>query len=199
MSFAVQRIRSMTMAATSQTIRFSAVLSLVVAAGGCCREPIANPGVSASQAVTRHLVAPINNAQVAAIVTPPIGWKAEPIKTSPKHTHQVWLSPSGNTAYGVIYFTMPWPVGPDLALWAFLNQMKRTEGQATLLSKRQDNALPGVRFVAEGGLYTVHANLILDGFKGWAVYAGTVRGKPVDESELDLAIAAREQTSVQRD
>jgi hypothetical protein len=133
---------------------------------------------------------------VKAVVVPPVGWVAQPLKSSDQHKHQVWISPSGNTAYGVIYFTLPWPVGPDLALFGFLEQMRRTEGQATLISKQSDDQLPGLRFVAEGGLYTVRTNMIVDGFQGWAIYAGTVRGKPVNNEELTAAESAREQTQI---
>lgn len=155
------------------------------------------PTTQAAQlAAASGLGAPVKWEAVNALAVPPIGWTAEPLKSSDKHKHQVWLSPSRKTAYGVIYFTLPWPVGADLALWGFLKQMKRIEGEATLISKVSDDALPGLRFVAEGGLYLVRTNLIIDGFNGWAIYAGTVRGKPVDESELATAERAREQTQV---
>jgi len=53
-----------------------------------------------------------------------------------------------------------------------------------------------VRFVAEGGLYRVRANLVTRGRRGWAVYAGTRRDADLDADELDLAERAREQTLV---
>jgi hypothetical protein len=142
------------------------------------------------------LSTPFAHEPVDAVVVPPIGWVAEPIKQSKNHTHQVWLSPSGNTAYGVISFDLPWAVGPDWALWGFLKEMRETEGEATLLTKRRDPDLPGVRFVAEGGLYTVRTNLTTRGRQGWAVYAGTVRKAEVVPDELELAERAREQTVV---
>jgi hypothetical protein len=86
------------------------------------------------------------------MVAPPVGWKPDEPKTSSSHVHQAWISPSGNTAYGVIRFRMPWPVGADLALQhGFLPNMRKTEGEATLLSKEKDPKLPGIRFVVEGG------------------------------------------------
>jgi hypothetical protein len=164
---------------------------------GCQSTPRRSAAVATTQGTDIALAWPTKNDVLKAVVVPPVGWKAEPLKASDKHKHQIWLSPSGNTAYGVIYFTMPWPVGQDLALVGFLNQMRRTEGQATLISKQTDDDLPGIRFVADGGLYTVRTNLIIDGFEGWAFYAGTIRGKPVDSAELATAEAAREQTHVQ--
>jgi hypothetical protein len=74
--------------------------------------------------------------------------------------------------------------------------MQRTEGEATLLSSERDPALPGIRFVAEGGKHLVRTNLITRGWKGWAIYAGTLRGQPVVPDELAIAEVAREQTSV---
>src|SRR4051812_33331385 len=65
----------------------------------------------------------------------PVGWRAEPLKSSATHAHQVWLSPSGHTAYGIIRFKLPLPVGHDLALFGFLQNMKLSEGEATLISK----------------------------------------------------------------
>jgi hypothetical protein len=133
---------------------------------------------------------------LSAMVTPPVGWVAEPIKESSKHVHQIWLSPSKNTAYGIIYFDLPWPVGQDLVLTGFLAQMRKTEGRADLLEKSKDPNLPGLRFVAEGGLYRVRTNLIVDGRRAWAIYAGTVLEHDVEENELEMAELARESTRV---
>ena len=134
---------------------------------------------------------------VEAVVVPPAGWRAEPLKSSEKHNHQVWISPSGNTAYGVIRFKLPLPVGPDLVLRrGFLPEMKRTEGEATLISSERDRDLPGLRFVAEGGRYRLRANLITRGWKGWAIYAGTVRSEEIVPAELAIAELAREHTRV---
>lgn len=137
------------------------------------------------------------NADVEATVTPPAGWRAEPLKSSGKHNHQVWISPSGDTAYGVIRFKMPLPVGPDLALrLGILPEMRRTEGEARLISSQRDPDLPGLRFVAEGGLYRLRSNLITRGWRGWVIYAGTLRAKEIVPNELALAELAREHTAV---
>jgi hypothetical protein len=167
------------------------LLSMIVLGG--CHSPT-KP--AATQPAIAGLCPATRDAVVQADVVPPLGWSAEPLKSTDKHKHQVWLSPSKNTAYGVIYFTLPWPVGPDLALWGFLQQMKSSEGDATLISKRWDDNLGGFRFVADGGIYRVRTNLIVDGFHGWAIYAGTLRGKPVQEAELKMAEQARERTRV---
>jgi hypothetical protein len=75
---------------------------------------------------------------VDAICFPPRGWKLDPAAAASDHVHRVWVSPSGLTAYGVIYFTLPLPVGADLALWGFLGEMKRNEGDSSLLGKQRD-------------------------------------------------------------
>src|SRR4051812_10699707 len=113
--------------------RIGVILLLSVVVGCQSHKPRRAPAVPTSQAVrlaeAEGLTPPTKDPVLAAVVVPPAGWKAEPLKETEKHKHQVWLSPSGNTAYGVIFFTMPWPVGQDLALWGFLQQMKRTEGE----------------------------------------------------------------------
>lgn len=142
------------------------------------------------------LDAPVPVESVDALCAPPTGWRIEPLKSSPKHAHQVWLSPSGHTAYGVIRMTLPLPVGSDLVLWAFMREMKKSEGEATLLSKEKDPELPGIRFVAEGGLYKMRTNLLVHGRHAWAVYAGSLRAETEIPEELELAARAREHTIV---
>jgi hypothetical protein len=159
---------------------------LVLLAGGC----------AASRPTARPLSALTPDQDVDAYVDPPTGWNPDPLKASGTHKHRVWLSPSGHSAYGIIHFSLPLPVGHDLALWGFLREMKRSEGEATLISKQWDQNLPGLRFVAMGGLYCVRVNLVVDGFEGWAVYAGTLRRFEVEPDELQLAEAARDQTRV---
>jgi hypothetical protein len=131
---------------------------------------------------------------VLAVCTPPVGWVQQPLKQSDRHTHQIWISPSGDTAYGVIRFKLPLPAGPSLVLPFFMREMRRVEGDGTLLSREDDPNLPGIRFVAEGGRYRVRTNMSARGFTCWAIYAGTLRSKPVNESELALAERARECT-----
>jgi len=170
------------------------VAAVLALAAGCQVWPHGNPAVPLAS--TRPLQVRHYDDQVRALVAPPLGWRPEPLKTSRHHTHQVWLSPTGDTAYGVIHFSLPLPVGEELALLGFIAQMKRTEGDAVLLAQQFDANLPGIRFVAEGGRYQIRANLLVAGWQGWAVYAGTLRGKPVLDDELELAIAARENTKI---
>ncbi|MGA2442577.1 MAG: hypothetical protein ABSH08_16610 [Tepidisphaeraceae bacterium] len=164
---------------------------------GCAAHPKPSqipPPAAASD--TLNLTLPRFDPDVMAVCDPPIGWIARPLRTAPNNVHQVWRSPTGDTAYGVVHFRMPLPVGGGLALSGFLAQMKKTEGTSKLLDRQDDPNLPGIRFVAEGTLHTLRANLILDGWEGWAVYAGTLRSRPINQKELDRAIAAREHTRV---
>jgi hypothetical protein len=126
----------------------------------------------------------------------PLGWRAEPLKSSPAHTHQVWLSPSGHTAYGIIHFNLPIPVTHELVLFGFLQNMKMHEGEANLISKQWDPNINALRFVASGGLYTVRTNLFVSGLSGWAAYAGTLRNEKIEADELATAERARELTAV---
>jgi len=132
---------------------------VVLATIGCrSADPSASPQL-ASYSVP-GLAEPTPASSVNALVTPPDGWVLEPQKSSATHVHLTWISPSTRTAYGVIHFTLPLPVGADIALWGFMREMQRTEGEGTLRSKTRDADLPGVRFVAEGGRYTVRVNLV---------------------------------------
>jgi hypothetical protein len=147
---------------------------------------------------TAGLSLPSFDPDVVAVCDPPIGWKAQALKATPNHNDQVWLSPTGETAYGVLHFRMPFPVGRSLALTGFLSQMKKTEGDATLFSRQDDPSLPGIRFVAQGGIYVIRANLLVSVWDGWAVYAGTLKSGLIAPKELDLAVRAREHTHVGR-
>jgi hypothetical protein len=172
-----------------------------LALDGCCSA--SKPSVQQLQAGwtgpdTAGLTPPAFNADVVAVIDPPVGWKPEPLKSSDNHQDQVWLSSTGDTAYGVIYFKMPLPVGQDLAFSGFLSRMKKMQGEATLISREDDPKLPGIRFTAAGGKYVIRTNFIISGWEGWAVYAGTLKTGPIIGKELDLAIRAREHTQVGR-
>ena len=176
------------------------IVVAVVSAGGCAdtqpvyptsyiqpaTQPALTAGLHPPQAMkTLHTLSPV-----------PEGWKADPAKHSSDHDHQAWLSPTGRTAYGVITFHS-WllPLASDrMVLDKFLQNMKKSEGEAKLLAMKQDPTMRGLRFVAEGGLYTVRGNLVTEGSRGWVIYAGTLRQHPVEEDELKLAERAREQT-----
>ena len=62
-----------------------------------------------------------------------------------------------------------------------------------------DRKLGGIRFVADGGRYTIRTNLLTRGWRGWAVYAGTLRGHEIIQQELDQAEVARERTGLGKD
>jgi hypothetical protein len=172
------------------------ILISVFILSGCC----AGNGKSAPPLVvvptTLGSAPAVYNSDVFAICAPPAGWKPDPLKSSPNHTQQVWLSPSGATAYGVIHFKMPLPVGQNMALQGFLDNMKSEQGRATLIERQDDPNLPGIRFVADDKRYRIRTNLIVRGWEGWAIYAGTFVNQPVNAAELQLAERAREQTKV---
>ena len=154
-------------------------------------------GPSDASDVNAAISSPESYPTLEAMVTPPVGWQPDPLKRTNRHAHQAWISPSGKTAYGVIRMNLPLPfIGPEPVLRAFLDEMRRTEGQATLLSRATDRRLSGIRFVAEGGQYKVRTNLVVRGFRAWAVYAGTRRDAEEVPGELDLAERARERTKI---
>jgi hypothetical protein len=133
---------------------------------------------------------------VQAIVSPPVGWKLEPHKTTPRSEHDIWISPTGATAYGVLFIRLPLPVGANLTLSKFLEEMKKREGRADLLEKKDDNAIDGIRFVAEGGIHKIHAKLMTRGFRAWVIYAGSKQGTPERPDELETAARSREATII---
>lgn len=92
----------------------------------------------------------------------------------------------------MIRFSLPLPVGNDIALWGFLNELKRNEGDATLISKKREP--DRLRFVAQGGRYHLDGTIVTRSLHGWAVYAGTLTGQPVALDELEQARHAREMT-----
>jgi hypothetical protein len=175
----------------SSLILISGFILLVSALAGCHSTPPPPPAVP-----TSGLVDPTPLETVHAIVSPPTGWEPDPLKESDNHTHQVWSSPSDHTAYGVIHFSLPLPFSAEFVLPTFLAKMKEDQGEAILLEKYYDPTLPGVRFIAEGGLYKIRGNLITKGFQGWSIYAGTLRAEPINEAELKLAEKARENTRI---
>jgi hypothetical protein len=182
----------------------SCLLLLTVAqlvAAGCANRP-RHAGAPTTLPTTLPAASGLSNpaylGAVDATVVPPVDWRADPLKASSRHTHQVWVSPSGTSAYGVIHFSLPFPVGYEPVLWYFMREMRRVEGEAVLLSKQWDPNLRAMRFVAQGRQYTVRPSLMLRGFRGWVVYAGTLNGHPVNAVELDLAERARERTMTGR-
>jgi hypothetical protein len=176
-----------------------AALALPLIAG--CSSGPPKPDLAAMRAnwsdpQTHGLELPTYNSDVEAVVSPPIGWKPKPLEQFSDHTEQTWVSPTGQTAYGVIHFGLPLPVSDSLALSGFLAQMKKQQGEADLLDRRDDPDLPGIRFEAQGGRYHIRANLIVATWEGWAIFAGTLKGKPDLPAELDFAVRAREHTKV---
>jgi hypothetical protein len=133
---------------------------------------------------------------VDAYAAIPTGWHPDPLKSSDAHQHQVWLSPSGQTAYGIIHFKLPLPVGHEFAFIGFLQNMRKTEGEANVVSKEWDPNIYALRFVVVGGLYTIRTNLFVRGLDGWAVYAGTLRNEKINSAELAIAEKAREMTQI---
>ena len=173
--------------------------------GGCCAAQSARTTTAARlAAATVPSTAPALlgltglrlESELDALARPPIGWEVEGIKTGARFVRQTWISPTGETAYGIIRFNLPLPVGHELVLRVFLSEMKKSEGRGELVSETWDDALKGLRFVAAGGRYTVRTNLFVHGFSGWAVFAGTRSDAPVDARELNLAEKAREATVV---
>jgi hypothetical protein len=135
------------------------------------------------------------DSQLETEVFPPADWTLDPPKITPQHVHKTWISPDRLTAYGVIRFKLPLPVSDDLALWGFLREMRASEGEAILLEKRRDPDQPGLFFAAEGGKYLVRGHLTVRGFRGWCVYAGTLRNKPINPDDLQRSLQSRALTN----
>lgn len=178
-------------------MRRASLLLTTLFVAGCHTQPVSPTPVESPSAPVAELTAPQStfDPEVELYVSPPHGWRLDPVKRTAQHTHKTWISPTGHTAYGVIRFRLPIPVSDDLALWGFLREMRRTEGEAVLLDKTPNVPLESgvnvLSFTAEGGLYRVRTLLLTRGFRGWCVYAGTLRAQPIQAEELDLALRHR--------
>lgn len=124
----------------------------------------------------------------------PAGWCEDPVRVDRNSRQRVWVSPTGDTAFGIIRFDLPVPVGHELALWGFLRTMRRDDGRADLIEKRWDEQRQALRFVVEGKTYRLRALMHVRGFGGWAVYAGSLRERPENRTEIEQAEQSREQT-----
>ena len=172
------------------------MISMTLMAGGCCCAPPAKATPDTTLSRQDGLEALLPLAPVNAWVDPPIGWRRDKFDVDAKHAHVTWVSPSGDTAYGVVMMNLPFPVGPDMVLWGFLSHMQASDKRADLVSKHRAPDLPGLRFEAESGLYRIRVNLTVHNWQAWAVYAGTVLTKPENAAELALAEKSRDHTQV---
>jgi len=155
-------------------------------------QPATQPAIAAT-----HPTLPQPSAPLRAVVAPPVGWRPDALEDEKDHAHQTWVSPTGKTAYGVIYFGIPLPMPAPWLLGPFVDEMKKREGKAEVLGQPfKDENLPGVRFIVETKQYRMRINLIVRGFRAWAVYAGTRTSMDEAPAELQQAEVAREQTKV---
>lgn len=174
---------------------------------GCLRSTL-----RASEVPTSRPVAGVGHGffeqRVEAFVVPPRGWKMDPPKRSERHTHLAWISPTSDTAYGVIYATIPGyvPVAlmpsrmlHDQVLVRFLIAMREDQGEAKLLSKRWDEQADKMHFQAEGGLYRIECILTVRGYSVWNVYVGRLRERDENAREIEIAEKARRSTRVGRE
>jgi hypothetical protein len=128
-----------------------------------------------------------------AEIEPPTDWRYELTSESDRHEHVTWVSPGNNTAVGILYFKLPFPVGHDLAFkYGFLAEMRRKEGVAKVIEKHWDKEIDALRFTVESKFFNVEAKFFVRGMEGWAFYAGTRLNNRVNEEELETAKRVRE-------
>lgn len=136
-------------------------------------------------------------AELGVAADAPVGWTIRTVSEDARHTHLVWESPSGATAFGVIAFKMPWPVGHEAAFkYGFIASMRRAEGEANVLTKNWTDDRSELRADVEGGKFLVRMRFIVRGVRGWSIYAGTLRSQPINEEELKLAESSRNAASI---
>ena len=137
--------------------------------------------------------------ELESTVFAPEGWTLELHKERDNSEHRTWVSPTGKTAFGVIFFKLPLPVGAELAFkYGFLPAMRQAEGEAKVIEQSWNRATRSLDFVVEGGKYTLRAAMFVRGLRGWTYYAGTLRGQDEDQIELKLAEDARDWTKQER-
>lgn len=156
---------------------------------GCASRPTA-------AASTQPATAPANLRTFntfSATIDVPEGWRYELTSSSDRHEHVTWISPNENTAVGILFFKLPFPVGHELAFkYGFIAEMKRKEGVADVLEKHWDPEIQGLRFTVRSRYFHVEAKFFVRGLRGWAFYAGTRLNNPVDPAELETARTVRE-------
>lgn len=171
-----------------------ALAPALVGAAGCAgplnRGPTADAPVALAPAI--DLLPPEYVPDLRATVRPPAGWAKQPAEASLNSTTQLWLSPGGETAFGVIAFWLPLPVGTDAVVPVYLGEMRRRDGRADVVSRTDDDALGAVRVVADSDTFRTRTTILVRGLRGWAVWAGTLQSRPVNEATLAAAEAARE-------
>ena len=193
------------------TLRIAAVATLLVslsATPGCSRSTLREDDRPAAAVVRDAQDGPRFDGRfdprVEAFILPPQGWEMDPPKINDVRTHLTWLSPTGDTAYGVVYFDVPMiasfmPGGRflhDKAADGYLEEFGKEVGGATEVAREYDDDLNAMRVTADGGPYRVRNVLRIRGRKGWSVYAGTLLANDVRADELAVAVAAREATRV---
>ena len=176
----------------ASAIRRVAAIALFVSIAGGCRHGPLNPVFETDHPT--NLVSHAFVGDLNATPAPPHGWALDEPRVDPDSYQLVWISPTGRTAYGVIRFNLPLPLGHDLALFGFLRTMRAQDGQADLLDKQWDEARQALRFVVRGARYELSAPMVVRGSKGWVSYAGTRVDAPVIASEKAIAEQARDRT-----
>src|SRR5215208_7891979 len=91
-----------------QPVMSLALAALLLGPGAGCAS--SRPNVSSftpTAAEAEHLelagLAPMEWIPAVEAAAPvPAGWRAEPLKVQPRSKHQVWISPTGSTAFGVL-------------------------------------------------------------------------------------------------
>jgi hypothetical protein len=145
------------------------------------------------------------DARVEAFVVPPQSWTLDPPKVSSRHVHLAWISPSGDTAYGVIYASIPGYIPVALMPTRLLHQevlervmieMRRDQGEAVLLDSKWNDRERQMTFEAAGGLYHVDSVLRVRGWSAWTLYVGRLRAREPNRPEIELASRARSRTQV---
>ena len=171
---------------------------------GCQHADPAAPVVALALPATAPTTAPASRpvataaspAELRAQPVPPANWRPEPTERDKQSVRQVWVSPTRETGYGIVYFSMPLPFGPGLALPGFIGETTKAKGPTTLISRQADPRTGGISFIADLPLYRMHGIIQTRGFSGWVVYATTTRGHPVQDDEFALAVQARDATNV---
>lgn len=169
-------------------------------AAGCASGPLGErddrpSAVASTRPSTAPAAALLSFEMFAVHAIPPAGWTQKTNSINDRSEHITWLSPTGSSAYGVIFFKLPFPVGHEMAFHrGFLAEMRKREGEPVVLDKHWDDEIGGLRFTVRSPKYQVEAKFFVKGLRGYAVYAGSRADLPTDEAELEAARAAREST-----
>lgn len=172
----------------------SILLPLLLLISGCAVSPSVSPKrLIASQAMLdfEGLSPTRLQPKLKVYAALPASWTRLPTKVSGPIIHQQWRSPSHQTAVGIGYIRLPFPVSAKFLIWLakmqYADDANKAGKSADVAIKEWTDPTGREWFDAKTDKYHLQGYAITDGFDAWIVYSGYKRGIGVNWPELALA------------